>query len=347
MSAIAQPWVFRVFIIRHRGRRRQVEVYSPASLAAARFAAGKADDEELSEKRLEAFDARFRSFFARKSATVSELEKFYTGMAEALHLGADFRSALDMVAPSAETAYFRGVNAALYEQKAQAASIAALMRNFPGAFNNVAVAMIEQGETAGRLELVFDKLAVMTRNRLMISGEIKAGLYYPGFIFVLLHGRDDRRELPGAADDHQELHAVPHQAAARHPGAVRRADVHFDPPVGGLLPAGPRRGGVHPPQMAADPADQPEDPRPPAQARGAVPKGDPVPLPADPGHALPNRGLSAGCLCDHGQCGRSRGIHGVFPGRERAPEQVGQPLPGVPAGAPPDRQDWQDRWPTR
>ena len=74
MSAVAQPWVFRVFIIRHRGRRRQVEVYSPASLAAARFAAGKADDEELSEKRLEAFDAKFRSFFARKSATVSELE---------------------------------------------------------------------------------------------------------------------------------------------------------------------------------------------------------------------------------------------------------------------------------
>jgi type II secretory pathway component PulF len=186
MSAIAQPWVFRVFIIRHRGRRREVEVYSPASLAAARFAAGKADDEELSEKRLELFDAKLRTFFARKSATVSELEKFYTGMAEALHLGADFRSALDMVAPSAETAYFRGVNAALYEQKAQAASIASLMRNFPGAFNNVAVAMIEQGETAGRLELVFDKLAVMTRNRLMIAGEIKAGLYYPGFIFALL-----------------------------------------------------------------------------------------------------------------------------------------------------------------
>ena len=91
--------------------------------------------------------AKLRTFFARKSATISELEKFYNGMAEAMHVGADFRSALDLVAPSAETPYFRGVIAALYEQKASAASIAALMRNFPGAFNNVAVAMIEQGET--------------------------------------------------------------------------------------------------------------------------------------------------------------------------------------------------------
>jgi type II secretory pathway component PulF len=186
MPTLAQPWTFRVFLVRHRGRRREVEVYSPASVAAARFAAGKADDEEMSEKRLEAFDRKFRTFFTRKSAKVTELEKFYNGMAEAMHVGADFRSALDLVAPSAETAYFRGVIAALYEQKASSSSIAALMRQFPEAFSNVAVAMVEQGETSGKLEQVFDKLATMTRNRLMITGEIKAGLYYPAFIGGLL-----------------------------------------------------------------------------------------------------------------------------------------------------------------
>jgi type IV pilus assembly protein PilC len=183
---ISPPWTFRVFIIRHRRRRREVEVYSPASLAAASFAAGKADDEELAEKRIETFDRKLRTFFARKSATISELEKFYNGMAEAMHVGADFRTALDLVAPGAETPYFRGVIAALYEQKASTASIAALMRNYPGAFSNVAVAMVEQGETAGKLEQVFEKLATMTRNRLMITGEIKAGLYYPGFIACLV-----------------------------------------------------------------------------------------------------------------------------------------------------------------
>ncbi len=186
MAAAALPWTFRVFVIRHRGRSREVEVFGPASAAAARFAAGKADDEEMSEKRLESFDRATRRFFARKTATISELEKFYSGMAEALHVGADFRSALDLVAPSAETAYFRGVIAAIYERKASAASIASLMRDFPGAFTNVATAMIEQGETSGKLEQVFDKLAVMTKNRMMITGEIKAGLYYPGFIGVLL-----------------------------------------------------------------------------------------------------------------------------------------------------------------
>jgi type II secretory pathway component PulF len=186
MSTLIQPWTFRVFTIRHRGRKREIEVFTPASAAAARFAAGKADDEELTEKRLEAFDRRFRAFWARKSATISELEKFYSGMAEALHVGADFRSALDLVAPSAETAYFRGVIAALYERKASAASIAGLMAEFPGAFTNVAVAMVDQGETSGKLEAVFDKLASMTKNRMMISGEIKAGLYYPCFIGFLL-----------------------------------------------------------------------------------------------------------------------------------------------------------------
>ena len=184
--AAAQVWTFRVFIIRHRQRKREVEVFTPASLSAARFAAGKADDEEMTEKKVEGFDRQFRAFFARKNATVSELEKFFNGMAEAMHVGADFRSALDLVAPSAETPFFRGVIAALYEQKASTASIAALMRQFPGAFSNVAVAMVEQGETAGKLEHVFEKLATMTRNRLMISGEIKAGLYYPGFIGGLL-----------------------------------------------------------------------------------------------------------------------------------------------------------------
>ena len=103
MAAAAQLLTFRVFVIRHRGRKREVEVYSSASAAAARFASGKADDEELSEKRLDAFDRRVRTFMARTTATVSELEKFYHGMAEAMHLGADFRSALDLVAPGAET----------------------------------------------------------------------------------------------------------------------------------------------------------------------------------------------------------------------------------------------------
>ena len=186
MASAAQPWIFRVFIIRHRGRKRQVEIYSPASAMAARFATGKADDEELSEKRIGEFDQKFRTFMARKTATISELEKFYHGMAEAMHLGADFRSALDLVAPSAETAYFRGVIASLYEKKASSASIGAMMEQFPGAFSNVAIAMIEQGETSGRLEAVFDKLATMTKNRMVITGEIKSGLYYPGFIGCLL-----------------------------------------------------------------------------------------------------------------------------------------------------------------
>ncbi len=186
MAAAAQPWTFRVFTIRYRGRKREVEVFSPASASAARFAAGKADDEELSERRLEGFDRSFRTFWTKKTAKISELEKFYNGMAEALHMGADFRSALDLVAPSAETAYFRGVIAAVYERKASSASIAALMREFPGAFSNVAVAMVAQGETSGKLEVVFDKLATMTKNRMMIMGEIKSGLYYPGFIGCML-----------------------------------------------------------------------------------------------------------------------------------------------------------------
>jgi type IV pilus assembly protein PilC len=46
--------------------------------------------------------------------------------------------------------------------------------------------MIEQGETSGKLEQVFEKLATMTRNKLMISGEIKAGMYYPAFVGSLV-----------------------------------------------------------------------------------------------------------------------------------------------------------------
>jgi type II secretory pathway component PulF len=61
-----------------------------------------------------------------------------------------------------------------------------MMEQFPGAFSNVAIAMVEQGETSGRLEAVFDKLAVMAKNRMVITGEIKSGLYYPGFIGCLL-----------------------------------------------------------------------------------------------------------------------------------------------------------------
>jgi len=185
MSA-ATPWNYRVFIIRHRGRKREVDVFGPSATAGARFAAGKADDEELSEKRLENFDRKVRSFFARRNAKPTELEKFYNGMAEALHLGADFRTALDLVAPAAETPYFRGVIASLYEQKASSASIAALMRQHPGAFSNVATAMVEQGETSGRLDAVFEKLATMARNRAVITGEIRAGMYYPSFIGCLV-----------------------------------------------------------------------------------------------------------------------------------------------------------------
>ena len=339
MAIPAQAWTFRVFIIRHRGRKREVEVYSPASVAAARFAAGKADDEEMTEKRLEAFDRKFRTFFTRKSSTVTELEKFFNGMAEAMHVGADFRSALDLAAPGAETPYFRGVIAALYEQKASSASIAALMRQFPDAFSNVAVAMVEQGETSGKLEQVFDKLATMTRNRLMITGEIKAGLYYPAFIgglllvalivvnflvlpmimknFVLFHTK-----LPPATQGLFDLLNF----ISTHPWLA------FIPPVL-VIWAVPQA------EMAGRPAGDPKAPGALPDRRSPVSERDPRPLPAHPGDALPDRCLPTRRLCHHRQRSRPCRILGLLPGGERAPLQIGQPLPGLPARAPPDRKN--------
>ena len=73
---MAKPktWSYRVFIVKYRGKSHEVDVYSPANSAATRFAVGAAEDEEVTEKRLDSSDAKFRGFWTRKTATATELE---------------------------------------------------------------------------------------------------------------------------------------------------------------------------------------------------------------------------------------------------------------------------------
>ena len=185
---MAKPktWSYRVFIVKYRGKSHEVDVYSPANSAATRFAVGAAEDEEVTEKRLDSSDAKFRGFWTRKTATATELENFFLGLARSMAKGADFRQALDLVVPMCETPYFRGVIAGLYEGRATSSSYASLFGEFPGAFNNVAIGMIKEGDASGKHDVVFERLATMSRHSLTLKREVANGMVYPGIVTFLL-----------------------------------------------------------------------------------------------------------------------------------------------------------------
>jgi type IV pilus assembly protein PilC len=181
-----KPWTYRVFIVTYRGKSRDVDVFSPAGTAATRFAVGAAEDEEITEKRLDRSDAKFRAFWTAKTATPTELENFFLGLARSMARGADFRQALDLVVPMCETPYFRGVIAGLYEGRTTSSSYASLFGEFPGAFNNVALGMIKEGDASGKHDVVFERLATMSRHSSTLKREVVNGMVYPGIVMILL-----------------------------------------------------------------------------------------------------------------------------------------------------------------
>jgi len=182
-------WLYRVFVVTYRGKSREVDVYSPAHTLASRFAVGAADDEEVVEKRLDPSDAKFRGFWTRKNATATELENFFLGLARSMAKGADFRQALDLVVPMCETPYFRGVIAGLYEGRTTSSSYASLFGEFPGAFNNVANGMIKEGDASGKHDVVFERLATISRHTWTLNRGGANGMVYPGIVtFLLLVG---------------------------------------------------------------------------------------------------------------------------------------------------------------
>src|SRR5947209_8177440 len=102
--SLLPAWKYHAFSIRHLGRTRSVEIYSPVPLASTIWALGKNDDEDAFPKSLLPVDASFRALTARKRPTHFELETFYREMSRLLAgRKIDFKTALALVAPLAET----------------------------------------------------------------------------------------------------------------------------------------------------------------------------------------------------------------------------------------------------
>src|SRR5258708_927431 len=178
-------WRYRSFGIRHLGRTRRVEICSPVPLSLTVWAAGKNDDEDLIERPLLNVDAWFRAFTARKRPTHRELESFYREMGRVLSgRKIDFKTALSLVAPLAETPIFRGIIAGLYHFREEVEDHAELFARFPQAFGPAEIAQIRKGIASGSEDEVFSQLAAEFKERGLLMKKVYSALFMPLIVMV-------------------------------------------------------------------------------------------------------------------------------------------------------------------
>lgn len=188
-AAIARAqWRVHRFIItsRNSARRyqRRVSVYCPFP-EAAHYGSGRQVDEILREEKLSGPGEAFERWQVRHRVHRKEVARFYSAMAKNLRVNTPLTETLQRCASGARTPFFRGVLATmcLYTSK-EGGALSKCMRLFPEAFDDIAVALIEAGESSGGLVRIFERLAASAKETAKLSGRITGMLIYPAILAV-------------------------------------------------------------------------------------------------------------------------------------------------------------------
>jgi type II secretory pathway component PulF len=188
-AAIARAqWRIHRFTITGREpakcHKRRISVYCPFPEAAP-YGTGRQLDEILRKEKLSATGEAFERLQVRRRAHRKEIARFYSAMAKNLRVNTPLAETLQRCASGARTAFFRGVlgTMCLYTVR-EGGALSKCMRLFPEAFDDIAVALIEAGESSGGLVSVFDRLAASAKETARLSGRITGMLVYPAILAV-------------------------------------------------------------------------------------------------------------------------------------------------------------------
>lgn len=172
-------WRFYRFDVAFAGKTRRVDVLAP-NAEIARLGVGASEDERVSLAKINATDLAFASKTTSRTAKPQEVGLFFKEMGRAAraHIGA--LTALELLAPSAKTPYFRGVIGSIqYLVSQKGVRVSQCLGFFPGAFTDGQQAMAQAGEESGAEERTYSRLAAQAVSAEKLVGAFKRALMGP------------------------------------------------------------------------------------------------------------------------------------------------------------------------
>lgn len=165
--------------------KRRVTVFCPIQDAAI-YGAGSHPDEIATREKLAGASEFFERLQIKRKVKRKELADFYSAMAKNLRVKMPLSQTLQRCVTIARTAYFRGVLATLclYILK-EGGQLSKGMKLFPEAFDDVAIALVEAGESSGNIVEIFDRLAASAKEAVKLANRITGMMAYPAVLAVV------------------------------------------------------------------------------------------------------------------------------------------------------------------
>lgn len=121
----------------------------------------------------------------RQSVSAKDLAIFYRQFAVMIDAGLPLVQCLELMASNQENAGFQRALTGVRTAVEGGATLSKAMNAYPRIFNDLAVNMIEAGETGGILDVILDRLAIYTEKAVKMKQALKSALIYPVSVISL------------------------------------------------------------------------------------------------------------------------------------------------------------------
>jgi len=114
-----------------------------------------------------------------------DLVMFYRQWGRMLRAGIPILKTLDILLEQTEAARVKAVITRIRDDVKQGHSVSASARKFPKAFLDFDVALIQAGESVGKLHETLLELARYRENQLTFNSKLRSAIAYPAFVFLV------------------------------------------------------------------------------------------------------------------------------------------------------------------
>lgn len=181
-------WKVSRFLLRSRNVTREVIVLAPFPEYAAQ-GTGSSSDEEVVSKPLDPLNQAYTRITTPKSLKGTELEVFLTEMERCLRAGLSAAISLRLTTPLCKTPFFRGVVSGMrFLMERKGYKLGDAMAAFPTCFDEVVVSLVRAGETSGKLDVGFDRLAKRAASMRSLKSKFFTAMVTPAITLMFLIG---------------------------------------------------------------------------------------------------------------------------------------------------------------
>jgi type IV pilus assembly protein PilC len=113
-----------------------------------------------------------------------QLMAFTQQLAAMLEAGMTLKGAVDIIAADMPDVGSRAILGEISHQLAEGASLTEILRKYPRVFSEQYVAMVQAGESSGRLPTILQRLATLLENARSMRKKVQGALYYPVLILA-------------------------------------------------------------------------------------------------------------------------------------------------------------------